>query len=546
MPRGSTRSPGAYAPAGVRVLAINPNAHASAAEVAEFAAQFDLRFPILRDVRGRVADQLGATRQLEIFLLDRDRRVRYHGRIDDQYEPGRRRSEPSRHDLVEAIEELLNGQSVSVDETPVAGCFIDRDPAGEVSELTYNRDIAPILARHCMECHRPGQIGPFSLSGYDDAVAWADTIGERMSEGAMPPWHADPAHGKFANERRLSDAEKQTLLAWIDSDRAEGDSADLMPLPEFAADWTIGQPDRIVPLPEPIQVPATGIVEYITVEMDPGFTTDTWIRACEVLPGDRRVLHHATVVIAPPSQGNRTHAFEQSSVISGWTPGYKPMVSPPGSGRRIPAGWHIYMQLHYVTIGTPATDTTTIGLLLADDVQLPVWTSILLREGFVLQPFEANQQLEDCWRVPHDILLLSLFPHMHLRGKSFRYEAIYPDGGREVLLHVPHYDFMWQHQYILAEPKRLPAGTVLRRPGDLRQLGWQPEQSGSQRGGQVRLANDRRDVQRLVRVRRSARARPLPPIAGRRRACARTAGRPFAPALDSRRTGRDRRRPRSG
>jgi peroxiredoxin len=441
-----------FEPAGLAVVGINPNTHDSASDIAGFCAEQGCRFPILIDAQQRVADQFGATRQLEVFLLDRERKVRYHGRIDDQYAPGQHRPAPSRHDLVAAIEELLAGKPVSLGETEVAGCFIDRaEPAG-MSAITYSRHIAPILARHCVECHRTGQIGPFTLTSYQDAVAWADTMRERVSSGAMPPWHADPAYGHFANERRLPDEEKQLLYDWIDTGLAEGNPADLPPVSQPSDAWCVGQPDQIVHIPEPIAVPATGIVEYSIVEMDPGFKTDTWIRSAEVMPGNRKVLHHATVVIAPPSHGGPVKTFEKSAVISGWTPGYMPLVPPPGMARKIPAGWHIYMQLHYVTTGTATTDNTSLGLVFADDVQSPVWTNFLLREDFAIQPFEANQQLEKSWQVPHDILLLSLFPHMHLRGKSFRYEAIYPNGQTEVLLSVPKYDFMWQHLYTCRSP----------------------------------------------------------------------------------------------
>ncbi len=455
-----------FHPTGLSVIGINPNAHDSAADIAQFVSDHGCQFPILIDADQRVADLFGASRQLEVFLLDRHRQVHYRGRIDDQYNAGQRRPEPLRHDLIEAIEEVLAGKPVTVSETEITGCFIDRAQAAGASQITYARHIAPILAKNCVECHRPGQIGPFSLTSYDDALAWADTIRERVAAGSMPPWHADPAFGSFSNERRLTDDEKQLLYDWIDTglaagNTAAGDTAELSPAPESSGTWLIGVPDQIVPMPEPIAVPATGIVDYITVEMDPGFQTDTWLQAIEVMPGNRTVLHHATIVTAPPSHGDQIKAFEHSTVISGWVPGYTPTVLPLGMGRKIPAGWHIYMQLHYVTTGTATTDATSLGLLFAHDVQLPVWTNFLLRDGFVLKPFEANQQLEQSWRVPHDILLLSLFPHMHLRGKSFRYEAIYPDGRTEVLLSVPTYDFMWQHQYVLSQPKRLPAGTTL-------------------------------------------------------------------------------------
>jgi peroxiredoxin len=455
---------GEYAPRGVAFLAIDSNAGDSPQEITRFASEFKLSFPVLIDEAATIVDQFGASRQLEAFVLDAARRVRYHGRIDDQYSPGVRRPEPSRHDLRLALDELLAGQSVSVPNTEALGCLIQRvNDSSEGSLVTYHADIAPILNRYCVECHREGQIGPFSLTTYADAAGWWATIGERIADGSMPPWHADPRFGAFANERRLSSHERKLIADWIAAGSPAGEAIGDTPPPPFVDQWNIGTPDKIVTMPEPFHVPASGIVENIAVEIDPGFGKEVWVRGTEVRPGNRAVVHHCTVFIGPPGCKDLIDSGQSGLwYFSDFVPGLMPALLPEGMARRLPAGWHIYFSLHYVPNGTATTDQTSMGLVLATDVRQEVHTLNILQTQFELKPLAADQQVEQTWNVPCDLVLLSLFPHMHLRGKSFRYEAIYPGGATETLLSVPRYDFMWQHRYILARPKLLPAGTVLK------------------------------------------------------------------------------------
>jgi len=481
-----------YRDAPVRVVGVNANAGDSAADVRDFSQRCGCRFPIYKDIDQRLADALGASRQLEIFVLDEDRNIAYHGRVDDQCAPGVRRPAPSRADLATAIDELLAGRTVALAETPIPGCLLDRVPKcrsenrpgeGAVSDgsrrgseaavatgPTYAHDIAPLLARHCVECHQPGRIGPFALTGYEDAVAWAATAKERIDAGVMPPWHADPAFGHFANERRLSDEEKRLFDAWIAAGAPRGDdcpSADATSrrsVPAAAEDaWAIGRPDRIVSIPKPVAIPAQGLLEYVNVVVDPGFMHDVWVRGAEVRPSATQSVHHCTVMIAPPGcNGSERGAQPGLTFLAGYIPGMTPSLLPPGMARRIPAGWKIHFQLHYVTTGAVTEDQTSLGLALADRPEHEVRTAILQRDDLELRPFTADQRYEQTWIVPTDMLLLAMMPHMHLRGASFRYEALYPDGSAETLLNVPQFDMMWQHHYVLAEPKRLPAGAVLR------------------------------------------------------------------------------------
>ncbi len=454
-----------YAERGVTVLGIHANQHESAEDLARYAREHQLSFPLLQDVGNVVADRFGTTRTPEAFILDLERVIRYHGRIDDQYDVGLQRSAPARRDLVEALDELLAGKAVSRPVTPVVGCRIGRAAAPGKGAITYAEHIAPILQKRCQDCHRPGQIGPFSLTSYADAAGWAAMIREVVEEGRMPPWHANPQHGRFANDRSLTRAEKQLLLDWIDADCPEGEPKNVAPVTRDAPEWNIPQPDIVLSIPRPFTVPAEGVIDYQTFVVDPGFKEDRWIQAAEIRPGNRAVVHHCNVFLAPPGSEEPAEQGALGSLcLIAMAAGTPPMVLPAGMAKRIPAGWRLVFVLHYSAIGSPQTDQTSIGLKFAGPttVRQEVATKLMLELDLQIPPHTANHQVSQTWRINEDVLLLSMFPHMHLRGKSFRYEAIHPNGDVEVLLDVPRYDFNWQHSYILTEPRRLPAGTQIR------------------------------------------------------------------------------------
>ena len=457
-------------PAGaVAVLAVAPNRGDDLPALAAFAREHDLTFPLLRDPDAHVAAQFGATRTPQAFVLDADRRVRYRGRIDDQYVAGgKNRGAPTREDLVEAVREVLAGKSVSVPVTACTGCALSKPrDASDPPRVTYSRDVAPILRAQCQTCHRPGEVGPFALLSYADAVRHADTIGEVVADGTMPPWHASPAHGRFRNERRLSAEEKRLVAEWVRAKCPEGDPLPPAEVPPPGG-WRLGTPDAVYAIPAEFRVPAEGLIEYQHFVVDPGFATETWVRAAEVRPSNRRVVHHCSVFLQPPTAKGTGQAFETGPLGSfnlvAFTPGSDPLRFPDGMAKRVPAGWRLHFIVHYTAVGTPQTDRTELALqfLPASEVRKEVATKLLQDPDLVVPPHAAGHRVERTWTADRDYLLLSLLPHMHLRGKSFRYTAEYPDGTAEVLLDVPAYDFNWQHRYELAEPKRVPAGTVLR------------------------------------------------------------------------------------
>ena len=428
-------------------------------------------FPTARDPRGELAGRLGASRTPEAVVLDESGAIRYRGRVDDQYAVGSRRPEPRRSDLAEALADLVAGRPVRVSEAEAVGCPIERPgakpgPEPDDAAPTYARDVAAILDRRCVGCHRPGEVGPFSLTTHAEAAGRALAVAEAVGSGRMPPWRADPRFGHFRNDARLTDPERATLLAWVEAGCPEGDPADRPAPIARPSGWRIDEPDLVVAMPRPFRVPAQGVVDYQHFEVDPGFAEDRWVQAAEIRPGNRRVVHHATVFLkAPGSPGALDAAGELGSYcLATTTPGGVPMTLPPGSAKRIPAGWRLVFVVHYAPIGTPEEDRSSIGLKLVAPaaVRREVATNLLYAPDLVIPPHAADHRVERSHRFDRDAVLLALFPHMHYRGRSFRFEVSYPDGRIETLLHVPRWDINWQDRYELAEPLRLPAGSTLR------------------------------------------------------------------------------------
>jgi peroxiredoxin len=459
----------AFEKRGVAFLAVAPNRHDSRADLARYARQHALPFPLLKDVGHAIADRFAAQRSPEVFVLDARRAVRYRGRIDDQYTTGGHRPRATRQDLKEALEEVLAGKPVRVPLTPAGGCPISRArPPKPASTVTYHRDVAPILQKRCQVCHRPGQVAPFALTSFKEARAWAGAICEVVEDGRMPPWSADPRHGKWANDPSLTAAEKQALRAWARGRCPEGDPKDAPPKAKFPTGWSIPGPDLVVQMPDSFTVPAEGVIEYQYFVVDPGFTEDRWVRAAQIMPGNRAVVHHCNVFLQPPGSTDPTDVRPAGALgsycLTMTAPGTPPMIFGDGLAKRIPAGWKLVFVVHYTAIGSVQKDRTRLGLTFADPktVKKEVATQLMFDLDLAIPPGAANHEVSQTWAVQRDVDLLALFPHMHLRGKSFRYTAIHPDGSEEILLDVPRYDFNWQHRYVFAQPKRLPAGSRLR------------------------------------------------------------------------------------
>lgn len=439
-----------YAPRGVQFLGVNSNRQDTTERVAAHARKHALPFPILKDPNNVAADQFGARRTPEAFILDSTKTIVYQGRIDDQFGISYQRPKPTRRDLTEALDELLAGKPVSQTHTAVAGCLIARvAPNKAEGTVTFTKQIARILQNNCQECHRPGQIGPMALLTYDDASAWAATIHEVVSERRMPPWHADARHGQFANNRSLSPADRETLLSWIDQGCPRGDMKDMPAAREFADGWRIGKPDVVFSMPEEFEIPArvegNGIpYKYFTV--DPGFAEDRWVERAEARPGSYAVVHHIIVFVSPP--GVQIAGSRGSRLLVGTAPGDMPLILEPGLAKKVPAGSKLVFQMHYTPNGTAQKDRSSVGLIFAKQPpKRQVHTVSIGARNLRIPPGDDNHLVESSFTLPADGEIISFMPHMHLRGKDFLYEALTPDGKTQTLLSIPKYDFNWQSVY---------------------------------------------------------------------------------------------------
>jgi peroxiredoxin len=450
-----------YRDKGVQFVAINANEHDSAEAIKEHAKKYGLTFPVLRDEKNLVARRFGAERHPTAYVLDDKYAVRYEGRIDDQFGIGFSRKEPTSRDLVNALEEVLAGKEVTTKKTAVEGCFITRAPTPKAAkaDVTYAKDVSRILQKNCQECHRPGQIGPMPLLTYDDASAWSLMIREVVSDGRMPPWHADPKHGKYSNDRRLSDGDRAKLLAWIDAGCPEGDKKDLPEPRKHAEGWTIGKPDAVFTFKDAVTVPAKSVkavMGYKNVTIQTNFDEDKWIQAVEARPGNHAVVHH---IIVYAGKRDKADGIGNGLLVA-YAPGDLGSAFPAGSAKKLPKGATLRFQMHYTPTGTEQTDKSSIGLIFAKEPpKSEVRTRAITYQAFIIPPGAANHKVVSKTTFSQEVILYSMFPHMHLRGKSFQFEVIYPDGKRETTLSVPRYDFGWQSNYLLEKPLRLPAGT---------------------------------------------------------------------------------------
>ncbi|KAA0139039.1 redoxin domain-containing protein [Gimesia chilikensis] len=446
----------AYAAQGVQFIGVNSNQQDSLEDVKQYVKRYEISFPMAKDYNNEVADRFHAVRTPEVFVLDQQLTVRYRGRIDNQYLPGISRAETTTHDLKNALDQLLAGKPVEVSETKPNGCFIGRVKQNEVTtQLTFCKEVAGVLHRHCVECHRTGEIAPFSLTDYDEVRGWADTMLETIEDGRMPPWHASPKYGHYANARFMPEKDKEILREWVAGGMPYGDIKDLPELPKFREGWHLPRvPDVVYEMRKrPFVVPKEGVVEYQYFVVDPGFKEDKWITGAQVLPGNRSVVHHAIVFIRPPDGAD----FRGIGWLTAYVPGQRINMLPPGRARKVPAGSKLVFQMHYTPTGSVAEDISKVGLIFGKDEEITheVFTLIGIDQEFEIPPHASDFPVSaKVRRIPPHAELLAIAPHMHLRGKSFRLFTK-QDKKKEILLDVPNYDFNWQHIYELSKPMSL-------------------------------------------------------------------------------------------
>ena len=350
---------------------------------------------------------------------------------------------------------------------------------------TYTRDVAPILFKTCTGCHRPGEIGPMSLLTYEDVRPRAKAIRDKISDGAMPPWHADMPHGTFLNERGLTEQEKGTIFRWVANGAPQGDPKDLPPAPEYPKGWSIGEPDIVFEMPEDYKVPADDVIQYEYFYIPTSFTEPKWIQAIEVRPGNRNVVHHVLVFykakpdgqrapvlkfnpdwqkLGPSTPGKHPAVDDQvpSRLIATYAPGTNPQVFPAGTAMRLEPGGVIELQMHYTASGQDETDRTKVGFIFSKDpAPREVRASHFFNSTLSLPAGAPDVAVNSEVEFAQPATVWGLFPHTHVRGKRWEYVLQLPDGTKKMILSVPKYDFNWQTYYMFRDPLQVPQGAKI-------------------------------------------------------------------------------------
>lgn len=441
-----------YRAQGVELMMINSNLADSRASIEKAAKAQSIDLPILLDETQIIGESLGLKRNGELLVIDtKGWKVAYRGPLAAGGTPH----------AANAIDAVLGARPVAkakVDPPKAKGCelkFPEAERKQTHAKISYEQTIAPMLIDNCVTCHRQGGIGPWQMTNYDMIKGFSPMIREVVRTERMPPWHADAHYNVFSNDRSLSKEEIKTLVHWIEAGSPRGAGSDpLADLKKQWPEWALGEPDLIVEIP-PFEVPATGVIPYQTPMVESPLQQDTWVRAVDFQPGDRTVLHH---IIA--TMGTSAESVRDGGSLGGYVPGAGPMELPNEAGVLIKKGSKFFFQMHYTVSGKPARDGSRMGLYFRKDAPKFQMRSAVLLNPKLKIPAQTKAHTESASKTfGHDVLVYSLLPHSHFRGKASDFVATYPDGRQEVLLSVPNYDFNWQTTYELKTPKLLPAGT---------------------------------------------------------------------------------------
>jgi hypothetical protein len=360
--------------------------------------------------------------------------------------------------------------------SPVSG-------SDKAASVTFTRDVAPIVNKSCVPCHRPDQVAPMSLMTYKEVRPWAKSIREKVVQRAMPPWFADARHTEFSNDSRLTQKEIDTIVAWVEAGAPEGNPAHLPPAPRFAESWTHGKPDVVLSMNVDYPVPATGVIPYKFFAVPTNFTEDKYVEVAEIQQGNRKLVHHVIVDVRYPEHGPLPPAGELTPEVLaslrsqapeggrrtdsdgrlvGWAPGEAPLILRPGQAKLLKKGSVLIFQVHYTTNGEAGTARSSVGLTFSKTpVEKRVITAGAVGRELEIPPGDPNYKVVSSFEFKQDSHIDSLHPHMHMRGKDFEYRLVYPDGASKLLLSVPKWDFNWQLTYFFKEPVAAPKGSRL-------------------------------------------------------------------------------------
>jgi len=435
---------------GVQFVSVNVGMDDEIPEVAQQGIDYEIPFPMVKDVDGTCVRSLGVQRTPEVAILDHERRLRYRGRIDDQLRLGGARPTPSREDLRLALEDILAGRDVARSETPVDGCLITMSETAPPTEgMTFHEQILPLIQKHCQECHHPGGGTPFSLMTHEEVRSQAEMIAEVVADRRMPPWYAGRGQ-HFTNERGLTPKERGQIGAWIRAGSPGGDPAKAPAAREFSNEkWEIGDPDLLLTAIETHSLPADGFVDYKYVVLPHVFLHETWISGAEILPSNPAVVHHCNLGYFAVGK-----EFDDSNFITGRVPGGTAMNLDDGLAFRIPAGSVVGLQVHYTTTGKPEKNRMSVGFRYPrEPVRKELKHLQVTTSRFAIPPGAGAHAVAASRTLSCDASGVGMFAHMHLRGKDMTFVAHSPglegasEGSVETLLSIPNYHYDWQQNY---------------------------------------------------------------------------------------------------
>lgn len=474
-----------FAKQGVSFVYVNVSGLDSKEAMRKQVADAGFKGLYLEDRNQSIVAALDARTTTEVFVIDGRNTLVYRGAVSDQYGVDFTREAPREHYLQDALRAVLQGAQPTTAAMTSPGCALERKHASAPASAaapTYAREIARIINANCVECHRSGGVGPFPLDSYEAVARRATMIRSVTEAGTMPPWFAAPMHGKdgaampspWANDRSLGQADKDAIAAWIKAGKPEGDPKDL-PLPRtFASsEWSIGTPDAVFTLPEPIAVKADGFMPYQNVLVPTNTTEDRWVKAVQIVPTDPSVVHHVLVfaldeeAAKDPDTRRRLGNDESSGYWAAYVPGNDAITFPEGMAKRLPARSSLLFQIHYTPNGKATKDRMSLGVVYSTTPPKHLVRTAAVADLRLSIPPGASRHQEDALiRIPADAKILAFMPHMHVRGKAYRYELEVPGGSKRTVLDIPDYDFNWQLRYELREPLEAPRGRpCTARPG---------------------------------------------------------------------------------
>ena len=452
---------------GINFVYVNPIETDSASDASRVSASTGLNGRYIIDTDKSISRVLAPRTTAEVFVFNANQELVYRGAADDQYTVTSSLPKPRNQWLLSTLGAVVAGKKPATANVNPSGCALEPVAAPPATAITYYDAVAPIVQKNCVSCHRQGGIAPFKLDTIADVKAHAAMIKQTVEQGTMPPWQAAPAVGTtkspWVNDCSLQPADKETLLTWLNGPRALGNIAKApKPLPAIKDGWSLGKPDMVVTMPQPLFVPATGVLPYRVMDAEVNITEDKWVQSVEVVPSAKQVVHHVLIFVRKPGQFSVEDLNERSSFFAAYVPGTSTAAWPEGLAKKLPKGTVLRFQMHYTTNGTAATDQTKLGIRFAAKApEHEIKVTGASNTRFRIPAGDPNYKVVSSLPIPMDIKMTALMPHMHVRGKAAKYELVMPDGTRKLLLDVPRYDFNWQHTYRYAEPLVVPKNSRL-------------------------------------------------------------------------------------